>query len=172
MPKINYVVGDATKPQAAGPKVITHIVNSKGGWGRGFVVSLSKVWSSPEQRYREWFKAPRAQDPPFILGEVQFVKVSEDVWVANLLGQDGYLTDPSKPPVRYKAIENGLNLIGSFSQLHRASVHMPRIGCGLAGGTWESIEPLLKNTLLSKNIAVYVYDLPNISNSTDGQMLF
>jgi hypothetical protein len=35
---------------------------------------------------------------------------------------------------------------------------MPRIGCGLAGGKWEQIEPIIERTLLNKNVEVYVYD--------------
>jgi hypothetical protein len=37
--------------------------------------------------------------------------------------------------------------------------HMPRIGCGLAGGKWEMIEPLIQRILRSENIEVFVYDL-------------
>ena len=32
------------------------------------------------------------------------------------------------------------------------------VGCGLAGGKWERIEPLILNELAAKGIAVYVYD--------------
>lgn len=39
-----------------------------------------------------------------------------------------------------------------------ASVHMPRIGCGLAGGTWAGIEPLTERRLISAGIPVTVYD--------------
>jgi hypothetical protein len=41
-----------------------------------------------------------------------------------------------------------------------ATVHMPRIGCGLAGGTWERIEPLIQRTLIDAGIEAHVYDLP------------
>lgn len=40
-----------------------------------------------------------------------------------------------------------------------ASVHMPRIGCGLAGGRWEKIEPIISDELTSHGIEVTVYDL-------------
>lgn len=41
----------------------------------------------------------------------------------------------------------------------KASIHMPRIGCGLAGGKWEVIEQIIKEELIDKEIAVTVYDL-------------
>jgi len=37
-------------------------------------------------------------------------------------------------------------------------VHMPRIGCGLAGGKWEKIEPIILSELIDKGINVFVYD--------------
>ena len=45
---IRYVIGDATAPEGEGPKVIVHVCNDIGGWGRGFVVALSKRWDKPE----------------------------------------------------------------------------------------------------------------------------
>lgn len=35
---------------------------------------------------------------------------------------------------------------------------MPRIGCGLAGGRWELIEPIIARTLLENEVATTVYD--------------
>jgi hypothetical protein len=34
---------------------------------------------------------------------------------------------------------------------------MPRIGCGLAGGTWEEVEPVVERTC--GDLEVHVYDL-------------
>jgi hypothetical protein len=36
---------------------------------------------------------------------------------------------------------------------------MPRIGCGLAGGQWENVEPLISEELGEKNVQVIIYDL-------------
>ncbi|XXU05921.1 hypothetical protein WMF40_38440 [Sorangium sp. So ce854] len=49
---IDYRTGDATEPAGAGPRIICHVCNDIGGWGRGFVVALSKKWPEPEARYR------------------------------------------------------------------------------------------------------------------------
>ena len=42
-----------------------------------------------------------------------------------------------------------------------ASVHMPRIGTGQAGGSWSIIEDLVDNELCAHGVPVTVYDLPN-----------
>jgi hypothetical protein len=35
---------------------------------------------------------------------------------------------------------------------------MPRIGCGLAGGTWDKVEPIVLKELAG--LDVFVYDMP------------
>ena len=35
---------------------------------------------------------------------------------------------------------------------------MPRIGCGLAGGKWSVVEPLIEQQLVAAGVAVTVYD--------------
>ncbi len=155
MSSIQYTWGDATAPAGAGPKIIVHICNDMGGWGRGFVLALSNRWKAPEQQYRQWYKS----EENFALGEVQFVQVEDQLWVANLIGQHKIRKDEKgNPPIRYRAVEHGLSLIAEKASSLQASVHMPRIGCGLAGGKWEKIEPLIIKTLIKSQIKVTVYD--------------
>lgn len=152
---IQYKKGDATNPTAGGNKIIAHICNDVGGWGKGFVMAISNRWKEPEQEYRLWYKSK----DNFSLGQVQFVKVSEDTWVANIIGQRDIKKDKEgNPPIRYEAVESGLEKVGDFARKMDASVHMPRIGCGLAGGTWNKIEPLIKRNLSEKDVKVTVYD--------------
>jgi len=90
---------------------------------------------------------------------VQFVQVEKDIYVANLIGQRDIVPDANgQPPIRYKAVEEGLEKIALTAAKKNASIHMPRIGCGLAGGQWRLIEPLIKQKLINKNISVIVYD--------------
>lgn len=155
MKDIQYTKGDATSPQSEDNKVIVHICNDIGGWGKGFVMAISKRWKKPENQYREWFKSKEG----FELGKVQFVQVEEDLWVANLIGQHKINKDENgNAPIRYDAIEDGLKEVASFAKENNASVHMPRIGCGLAGGKWEMIEPIILETLSNNDVEVVVYD--------------
>lgn len=164
---INYVTGDATDPIGDGDKIIAHVCNNRGGWGAGFVVALSKKWSEPEAQYRRWHSKGNASPhdwdgTPFILGQTVLVKVeqSPSLYVANMIAQSGYGAG-DKPPIRYDALEKCLYALASITRrTANASVHMPRIGCGIAGGTWDRIEPIIENTLIDNGINVTVYDLP------------
>ncbi len=155
---IRYVTGDATVPQGEGAKVIVHVCNDIGGWGAGFVLALSARWEKPEREYRLWFD--RQADPPFILGEVQFVEAESSLWVANLIGQHGIRRVGGRPPVRYEAIRHGLRRVAEFAMDNNATIHMPRIGSGLAGGKWSEIEKIIDEEICSHGIKVTVYDLP------------
>lgn len=154
---ITYVIGDATRPVGEGPKIIVHVCNDSGGWGRGFVVALSRRWPEPEQRYRAWHRGE--SETPFVLGEVQFVQVGNTLWVANLIGQRDVRTGEGVPPVRYEAIRKGLRRVAAEARRLGASVHMPRIGCGLAGGQWEDVGEIVEEELVNGGVPVTVYNL-------------
>ena len=153
---INYRQGDATQPEADGARIIVHICNDVGGWGAGFVLALSRRWATPEQHYRDWYEGRGSND--FGLGAVEFVEVEPSLWVANMIGQHGVSPTADGPPIRYEAVETALERVADRASDLGASVHMPRIGCGLAGGSWDRIEPLIAATLLAKDINVVVYD--------------
>ena len=154
--RINSLKGDATAPSVKGNKIIAHICNDLGGWGKGFVMEISKRWSEPETQYRDWHKNRNKND--FALGSVQFVQVEKYITVANMIGQRGIKTGSKGVPVRYEAVRDCLNTVAEKALEINASVHMPRIGCGLAGGKWEAVEPVIMEMLINKGIVVYVYD--------------
>lgn len=153
---LTFVRGDATSPHGAGPKIITHVCNDVGRWGKGFVLALSKRWPQPEEAFRAWAKDDSGDCG---LGAVQFVEVGPRLWVANLVGQHGLRAGRSGVPIRYEAIEQGLSKVADKALELGASVHMPRIGCGLAGGRWELVEPIVRRALVDRGVVVTVYDL-------------
>lgn len=157
---ITYLFGDATAPQGDGPKVIAHVCNDYGGWGAGFVVALSRRWPYPERDYRAWADSGAAD---WGLGNVRYTLIAgQEIVVANMIAQHGY--GESGTPIRYPALEQCLAAVAQYC-LDRetgqpwASVHMPRIGCGLAGGRWDQVEPIIKGTLCAVGVPVFVYDL-------------
>jgi O-acetyl-ADP-ribose deacetylase (regulator of RNase III) len=156
---------DATKPGAAGNKIIAHVANDIGAWGKGFVVAISRRWPEPEREFRRRYK-----EDGFELGAVQLVQVTPDIWVANMVGQhgivgrhgirveDGWEPASSGPPIRYDAVRRALDTVAEHALRLEASVHMPRIGCGLAGGAWDRIEPLIAEALCAREVRAVIYD--------------
>ena len=158
---IRYLEADATLPQDPGPKLLVHVCNDIGAWGRGFVLGLSQRFPEPERRYKAW--AAGQEKLPFALGQVQFVTVTPDLSVANLIGQHDIARKgqaQAMPPVRYEAIREGLGRVRAEALRSGASVHMPRIGAGLAGGDWKVIEQIVGEDLTAHGLSVTVYDFP------------
>jgi len=153
---ITYIKGDATCPQAKGVKIICHVCNDIGGWGKGFVLAISNRWKEPESEYRKWLSEGKVGG--FVLGAVQFVQVEQYIWIANMVGQRGIKRGSSGPPIRYEAIATCLQQVATKAKVLNATVHMPRIGCGLAGGEWSKVEPLIEEYLVGAGVSVTVYD--------------
>lgn len=174
-PYLHHLIGSALEPVDAyeycdGPIIIVHCCNNRGFWGRGFVMALSKKWPELEIRYRAWAKRHNKNIPG---GAVQMIRVETSRWsdldgpdqtifVANMIGQEGVKSQSDLvPPVRYEWIERGLTFLAGYSTACGASVHMPRIGCRLAGGSWPIVEAIIDRTLGSCDIPTFVYTLPN-----------
>jgi O-acetyl-ADP-ribose deacetylase (regulator of RNase III) len=149
--KIKYVIGDATRPKGEGTKIICHICNNAGAWGAGFVLAVSNRWKEPEEAYREMTPEQRK------LGTAILVPVTDDIIVANMIAQHNVYPDQNGlPPIRYGAVRAALAAVNDVAFKIGATLHMPRIGCGLAGGRWEDIEQIIKDVA---SVDVTVYDL-------------
>jgi len=168
---IKYVNGDAAAPLAGnGAAIIAHVCNDVGGWGRGFVLALSQRWQEPERSYRQWYRERSAND--FDLGAVQLVLVEPGLWVANIIGQHDIRATDEGPPVRYWAIEAGLADLADEADAMGAIVHMPRIGCGLAGGEWPTVEAIIKRTgAIPNGIVVRIAPIEALSTADGADWL-
>jgi len=156
MAGITFRKGDATAPVGEGAKIVCHICNDVGGWGKGFVLALSQRWPEPEAQYRAWYKS--GDSAGFRLGAIQLIEVEPIVLVANMVAQHGLGPSKGVPPIRYDALQECLTALAQRASSRNASVHMPRIGCGLAGGSWPEVEAIIQATLGAAAVPVHVYD--------------
>lgn len=152
--KIKFHKGDATAPIGEGQKIICHVCNDVGAWGAGFVLAISKKWFEPERQYKTWHNYGSMAG--FELGKSQLVRCTPDILVYNMIAQKGVISDDLIPPIRYDALRSCLSSLNEEAKRLNATVHMPRIGCGLAGGSWEEVEKIINETL---DVEVNVYDL-------------
>ena len=155
---IQYLRGDATMPRGTTPRLIVQVVNDKAiTWGKGFSVAVRKQWPHAQKEFTQWIFANKLE---FKLGNAHFVKLEESLELASLVAQHGY--GPSLfPRIQYSALETCLSKIAVRAKETSASVHMPRIGSGEAGGDWKIVAELIDETLSRQGIQVTVYDLPS-----------
>jgi O-acetyl-ADP-ribose deacetylase (regulator of RNase III) len=174
---LNYLKGDATNPRAK-KTILAHGCNSGGGWGSGFVLAVNKLSPLPQNEYRKWYQETvcyacnedcivnppesagiRPYEIPFMLGEIQLVKVRAGLAVANMITQKNTGMFGHLIPLRYDSLrECFYRLSLACKKLKVMHVTMPKIGCGLACGDWKVVEQLVQEELVNKGVEVDVYE--------------
>jgi hypothetical protein len=140
--RLKSVVGDATRPEGDGPKVLVHVCDDLGLWGAGFAKAVSKRWKGPERDYRAACKAGELK-----LGVARFVEAEPGLTVASLVARRGV----RRVQLRPEALREALGAAARYAREKKASVHMPRIE------RWKDVERILRDTL--RGLRVTVYDL-------------
>jgi hypothetical protein len=147
--KIHYLTGDATQPIGEGNKILCHICNDVNIWAKGFVLAINKHWKQPEISYR-------LKKGNLTLGNVDFIRVENDIIVANMIAQNGIVQKDNQPLVNYNALRICLTSVNDMAFQTHSTIHMPRIGVGLGKGDWNIIEKIISEVM---SVNVYVYDL-------------
>ena len=155
---ITFVTGDATAPRGKQQKIIAFVVNDKTpNWGAGFAKVIGRKWPHIQEQFREWSETHQLS-----LGSVGFFNVRDDLIAAPMIAQHGYGNSP-KPRIRYSALQECLEKLAKEALGHSATVHMPAIGCGEAGGSWSVVSELVKEAVCDQSVPVTVYQLPRTS---------
>jgi O-acetyl-ADP-ribose deacetylase (regulator of RNase III) len=119
-----------------------------------FCTMNSGVAKSIRERWPEALTADKRSEKGDInkLGTYTMVKVSPLKYVVNAYTQFNFGRD--KVYLDYEALERVLEKI-NLGFYYGLSVALPRIGCGLAGGDWEKVKPIIEKTLGSRDITIY-----------------
>jgi len=157
---VTYHVGDATDPDLSGRLVIAHIVSDTGAFGAGFARQIATRYPRAKEQYQRWARQGVHGSLKFRLGAVQWVGVGREVnrgpwhgrWVANMVAQRGLRTAVNRHPLDINALAACLRVLADDDE---RMIVMPRIGCGLAGGTWDEVGPLVESVLYAKDVHVY-----------------
>ncbi|HEV2331044.1 MAG TPA: ImmA/IrrE family metallo-endopeptidase [Verrucomicrobiae bacterium] len=166
---VNFVIGDATKLGGSGPQLLVHVVNDKTpNWGAGFGLAVRETWPPIQEEFRSWVSSDRLR---LRLGNIFVARVTQDFFVAPMICQHGY-GHSERPRIRYAALKDCLRKVATAALELKATVHMPRIGSGYAGGSWTLIEQLIDETLCRNGVSVTVYDLPGGKGTKSQPLLF
>ena len=154
---ITYLRGDATRPRGDGARVIAQVVNDRASmWGAGFALVIRKKWPAVQESFCSWADNRNNLQ----LGKTLAVSVDPSTTVFNMVCQHGYGPSPT-PRIRYAHLRDCLEQLAQVAIQKQASVHIPRIGCGQAGGSWDIVRELIDQTVCRQGVHVTVYDPPN-----------
>lgn len=153
---LTVVKGDASEPFGADPKLLLQVVNDQAQiWGGGFAKQAGKKWPQAQAQFRQWAYGRHNLK----LGNIHAATVRPDLTLVSLVAQHGFGRPTSGPRIRYGQLFSALAQVGDLALKSGASVHMPRIGTAEAGGNWNIIEGIIRETLVSRGVKVTIYDL-------------
>jgi len=111
--------------------VLCHQTNCRKTMGTGIAKAIRDKWPKVYHEYCEF--------PPR-LGNVQFVNISDGLWVANCFGQDHYGRD--RRYTNYEAIASCMTKLG---EIKSNQVYIPYLmGCSNAGGSWDIVSSIIE----------------------------
>ena len=150
--------GDALEPRSDERRIIAHIVNDKTpNWGAGFGRAVKSKYPSAQRDFIEWVdREPRNLS----LSKIHVSKISDTLSIVHMIAQHGY-GESVKPRIKYQALTGCLKELAKVAADQKATVHMPRIGTGYAGGNWPYILELIDESLVRSGIDVIIYTLPD-----------
>ncbi|WP_407497029.1 ImmA/IrrE family metallo-endopeptidase [Pseudooceanicola sp. MF1-13] len=152
-----YVYGNILEPKNGGSKIICQLVNDKAiKWGGGVARKFGRKYPDAEAQFsREIMSVPQDQR----LGETIFAQADVEIQIASIVAQEGF--GPSLfPRIRYSALEKGLARVADRALEQNASIHMPRIGTGAAGGDWDTVQEMIDDVMIRAGLTVTIYDPP------------
>lgn len=154
---IRLLHGNVLAPRGSGQKILCQMVNDRAKrWGGGVARQAAKRFPEAHNNFTQSFlEIPRIQR----LGRVIFNEVDDEIKIASMIAQEGF-GQSSTPRIRYSALEQCLATVSSRALDEQASIHMPRIGTGAAGGDWDTIQEMLDDTMIRAGLSVTIYDLP------------
>lgn len=122
---------------------IVHQVNLQGVMGAGLADQIRGKYPKVFTEYKL-----AIQQKQLRLGDAQFVQVGEQLWVCNAVGQNNYGRQKGKCYTDYLALANAFSQVNAWQKRTGLPVYLPyRIGAGLAGGDWSTIERLITDNL-------------------------
>lgn len=133
-------------------QVIAHQTNCKGVMGAGVARAIRKEYPEITQEYQAECKSNN------MLGKCQLIATRDARYIANLFGQKGF---GSGLQTNYDALRSALHsLVEQMQLLKLKSVSMPyNIGCGLAGGDWNVVFSILRDTFAGTDIRLELWDI-------------
>ena len=135
--------------------IIVHQVNCMGRMSSGIALQIRNKWPKVYDQYISLFMNTSSNK---LLGEVQFIKVKHDKWVANLFGQY-YYGYSGERFTNYEAIYNGLEKIKKVAKRNNKSIAIPyNMGCDRGGANWEIVCKMIEQVFNDYKVTIYKYN--------------
>lgn len=140
---LNTITGDITDVKSG---LILHQVNCQNVMGAGVAKAIYTKWPIVKTAFHT-YTLSNQHKPKVLFGQLQFVPVTKDLFIINSFTQFNY----GNSRITKKVYTDENRLIYNIKQVHEYAVsrnellYIPKfIGCGLAGGNWDTISNALE----------------------------
>lgn len=135
--------------------IVVHQVNGLGVMGAGLAKQIAERYPHVERAYKRFVHAMN-RTPEDLLGECFFAGASDTLRIANVFGQARIGRD--KRQTDYDALKTALHVVARVAIRNNQSVAIPyKLGCGLAGGDWDVVEPMIDEVFAGVDVSIYHY---------------
>lgn len=139
--------------------IICHGVNCQGKMGAGVAKYIRVKWPIVFSQYNEYClsKSNKVE----LMGKVNLVRISEDLFVANCFTQLYYGREQYIYADIASLTSSLQTLFDLNEKVYKLPIYMTKIGCGLGGLNWErDVEPVMieLSKKYSFNITVCLFD--------------
>ena len=128
--------------------IICHQVNTLGLMGRGLAKEIKEKYPDVYAKYH--FICKRFPNSEALYGNIIFMPVTNKLYVSNLFSQVGLIKADRITPTDYGLLKQCLiKTIKKRNEIYETSnimyeIYLPfKIGCGLAGGSWEEVSKII-----------------------------
>lgn len=136
--------------------ILVHGVNCRGRMGAGIGLTIAKRYPQVYKSYIAFCDRLRYRHD-FLLGQVDFVKITDDLIIANAFTQHDYGRESIRY-VSYDAVDSCFSKIGAYAASKNLPVMFPKIGAGLAGGNWDVISAIIESNRC-KDVDYFLFSL-------------
>lgn len=149
---VKQITGDLLNVKSG---IVCHQTNYHGVMGAGVAAAIKKELLTEEQY--EKYVAYCYTHKGAALGSVQYIDTRiPGVTVANVFCQMAYM-DKNHTLTSYTAMEECFKAIRDEAMRLDAPVYFPyKIGCGIAGGDWPTVEQIIKDVFDDSEVQVYI----------------
>lgn len=124
---MKYIYSDITNEMSG---LIIQGCNTRGVMGSGLALAIKNKWPEVYTAYRNH---PQGKEQ---LGEVQFISISDGLYVGNCWTQEFYGND-GKVYADKNAVRAALDKAFDFCSQYKLELKSPKIAAGLGGLSWE-----------------------------------
>jgi len=131
--------------------IIIHQCNCFKNWGRGIVIPMKAHYP---QAYQADIKTNYADKNK--LGKYTFwtgtsIHKDKQITVINAYGQ--FACGINKQRTTYKALKKALIKVNE--EFPEGTIGMPKIGCGLGGGDWNTVSKIIEEAFPDRQVTIY-----------------